>query len=109
MFTLPNLPYAHDALVPHIDKATMEIHHGKHHNAYVTNLNNAIKDTDMAGKTIEELLATISKCPAAVRNNGGGQLEHTMFLALMAPKLGGAPTRKIAGTTSPVFCLFDAF
>ena len=109
MFTLPNLPYAHDALVPHIDKATMEIHHGKHHNAYVTNLNNAIKDTDMAGKTIEELLATISKCPAAVRNNGGGHWNHTMFWSIMAPNAGGAPTGKLADTIAAEFGSFDAF
>src|SRR5260221_5014432 len=101
-FTLPALPYAPDALEPHIDKATMEIHHGKHHNAYVTNLNKALESApDLAGKTLEQLLA--NNCAAvpegirtAVRNNGGGHSNHSLFWTLMAPKAGGAPSGNLA-------------
>ena len=78
-FELPNLPYAHDALEPHFDTLTMQIHHGKHHNAYVTNLNAALAGTENEGKSLEELLANISKLPVAVRNNGGGHWNHSMF------------------------------
>ena len=79
-FTLPELPYAHDALEPHFDKLTMEIHHGKHHQAYVTNLNAALEGGDWADKSIEELMANISKLPPAVRNNGGGNRRYLWFI-----------------------------
>ena len=96
-FTLAPLPYAYDALEPHIDKLTMQIHHDKHHNAYVTNLNAALeKYPDLQSKSIEDLLRDISKVPEdirmAVRNNGGGHMNHTMFWQIMGPKGGGAPT-----------------
>ncbi|MFZ9155647.1 MAG: superoxide dismutase, partial [Schleiferiaceae bacterium] len=91
MFTLPNLPYAHNALEPHIDALTMEIHHGKHHQAYVNNLNAAIEGTPMAGKSLEALIKEHSDVPA-VRNNGGGHYNHSMFWTLMSPNGGGQPT-----------------
>ena len=78
-FELPNLPYAHDALEPHIDTLTMQIHHGKHHNAYVTNLNAAVAGTENEGKSLEELMANISKLSPAIRNNGGGHFNHSLF------------------------------
>lgn len=95
-FTLPNLPYAHDALVPHIDKTTMEIHHGKHHQAYVDNLNKALAGTEHEGKTLEELFAIMSKLPMAVRNNGGGHFNHTLFWEILSPNGGGNPSGKLA-------------
>jgi superoxide dismutase, Fe-Mn family len=95
-FELPPLPYAFNALEPHIDARTMEIHHGKHHQAYVTNLNNAIKGTDAENKSIEDICRSVSKYPAAVRNNGGGHYNHTLFWQIMAPKAGGAPAGEIA-------------
>jgi len=82
-FELPALPYAYDALEPYIDKMTMEIHHTKHHNAYVTNLNKAVEGTEMEGKSLEDLMANISKYPTAVRNNGGGHWNHSLFWTLM--------------------------
>ena len=88
-FSLPDLPYAHDALEPTIDARTMEIHHGKHHQAYVTNLNAAIAGTEMEGQSIEEILHNIAKAPAAVRNNGGGHYNHTLFWESMSPDGGG--------------------
>jgi Fe-Mn family superoxide dismutase len=114
-FTLPPLPYAPDALEPHIDKATMEIHHGKHHNAYVTNLNKALESApDLAGKSIEELLA--NNCAIvpenirmAVRNNGGGHWNHSMFWKIMGPGAGGAPVGKVAQAINGAFGGFDAF
>jgi Fe-Mn family superoxide dismutase len=114
-FTLPPLPYASDALEPHIDKATMEIHHGKHHNAYVTNLNKALEGSpDLANKTIEELLA--GNCAAvpenirtAVRNNGGGHINHSMFWQIMKPHGGGPPTGAIAEAINSTFGGFDQF
>src|SRR5919201_5123377 len=114
-FTLPPLPYPSDALEPHIDKMTMEIHHGKHHNAYVTNLNKALESApDLAGKSIEELLA--NNCAivpenirTAVRNNGGGHVNHTMFWQIMGPKAGGAPMGKIADAMNAAFGSFDKF
>ena len=114
-FTLPPLPYAPDALEPHIDKMTMEIHHGKHHNAYVTNLNKALESApDLAGKTIEELLA--NNCAivpenirTAVRNNGGGHLNHSMFWKIMGPNAGGAPVGNVAQAITGAFGSFDAF
>jgi superoxide dismutase, Fe-Mn family len=114
-FTLPPLPYATDALEPHIDKLTMEIHHGKHHNAYVTNLNKALESApDLANKSIEELLA--NNCAAvpenirtAVRNNGGGHINHSMFWKIMGPGGGGAPVGNVAQAITGTFGSFDAF
>jgi Fe-Mn family superoxide dismutase len=107
--TLPALPYAHDALEPHFDKLTMEIHHGKHHNAYVTNLNNAIVGTDAENKSIEELIANISKYPMPVRNNGGGHWNHTFFWNSLAPNAGGNPTGKLADAITTEFGSFETF
>jgi Fe-Mn family superoxide dismutase len=108
-FTLPALPYAFNALEPHIDARTMEIHHGKHHNAYVTNLNNAITGTDAEKLSIEEICKNISKYPVAVRNNGGGHYNHTLFWAIMAPKAGGTPTGAVADAINAAFGNFDEF
>ena len=107
-FELPSLPYAHDALEPHIDTKTMEIHHGKHHNAYVTNLNNAIAGTDMEGKSIEEICAQHSDVPA-VRNNGGGHFNHSLFWTVMSPNGGGTPSGDLAAAIDSAFGSFDAF
>ena len=112
--TLPPLPYAPDALEPHIDKQTMEIHHGKHHNAYVTNLNAALeKAPELQSKSIEDLVKGINTVPeavrTAVRNNGGGHLNHSMFWQIMGPKAGGAPTGAIADAITSSFGGFDAF
>lgn len=107
-FELPSLPYAHDALAPHIDTRTMEIHHGKHHNAYVTNLNGAIAGTEMEGKSIEAICAEHSDVPA-VRNNGGGHFNHSLFWTVMSPNGGGNPTGDIAGAIDEAFGSFDAF
>jgi Fe-Mn family superoxide dismutase len=114
-FTLPALPYAHDALEPHIDKMTMEIHHGKHHNAYVTNLNKALESApNLASKSIEELLA--NNCAivpeairTAVRNNGGGHINHSMFWQIMGPGKGGSPVGNLASAINAAFGSFDAF
>jgi Fe-Mn family superoxide dismutase len=114
-FTLPPLPYAPDALEPHIDKMTMEIHHGKHHNAYVTNLNKALESApELANKSIEELLANNcaivpEKIRTAVRNNGGGHINHSMFWKIMGPKGGGAPVGNVAQAITGAFGGFDAF
>ena len=114
-FTLPPLPYASDALEPYIDKATMEIHHGKHHNAYVTNLNKALESApELAGKTVEELLANnLAIVPenikTAVRNNGGGHSNHTFFWPILGPNAGGAPSGDIASVITGNFGSFDAF
>ena len=108
-FELPALPYAPDALEPHIDKATMEIHHGKHHQAYVTNLNKAIEGTDLAGKSIEDLLAHISKAAPAVRNNGGGHYNHSLFWKLLSPKSAGKPSGELAAAIDKAFGSFDKF
>jgi len=107
-FTLPALPYAHDALEPHIDKQTMEIHHGKHHQAYVDNLNKALAGTENEGKPLEELIANISKLPAAVRNNGGGHWNHTFFWETLAPNAGGAPSGELAEAINSTFGSLDA-
>ena len=112
-FSLPPLPYAFDALEPSIDKMTMEIHHGKHHNAYVTNLNKALESApDLASKTVEELLA--NNCAivpdaikTAVRNNAGGHINHSMFWQIMGPKAGGAPGGKLAEAIKSTFNSFD--
>jgi Fe-Mn family superoxide dismutase len=108
-FELPGLPYAHDALEPYIDKATMEIHHGKHHQAYVTNLNNAIAGTDAESKSLEEIIRNISKYSAAVRNNGGGHFNHSMFWKLMKPNGGGAPSGELTAEIDKAFGSFDKF
>src|SRR5882672_52273 len=105
---LPPLPYAHDALEPHIDKATMEIHHDKHHNAYVTNLNKAIAGNGaLESKTVEALISELGSLPesirGAVRNNGGGHANHSMFWKLLAPKAGGAPTGKLGDDIKSTF------
>lgn len=106
-FVLDPLPYANDALEPHFDALTMEIHHDRHHNAYVTNLNAAVAGTDLEGKTIEELLAGISKLPAPVRNNGGGHWNHTFFWNILAPNAGGAPVGTLAAAIDATFGSFD--
>ena len=108
-FELPKLPYAHNALEPHIDAKTMEIHHGKHHQAYVTNLNNAIKGTDLEKQSIEEICKNISKHSAAVRNNGGGHYNHSLFWTIMKPNGGGEPTGAIADAIKSTFGSFDDF
>lgn len=114
-FTLPALPYPPDALEPHIDKMTMEIHHGKHHGAYVNNLNKALESApDLGKKTLEELLA--NNCAVvpenirtAVRNNGGGHINHSMFWVILSPKGGGAPVGNLASAINAAFSSFDAF
>jgi Fe-Mn family superoxide dismutase len=108
-FELPALPYAYDALEPYIDKMTMEIHHTKHHNAYVTNLNKAVEGTDMAGKSLDELLKNISKHPVAVRNNGGGHWNHSLFWTLMKQNGGGAPSGALADAIKSSFGSFNDF
>ncbi|MCE3229072.1 MAG: superoxide dismutase [Bacteroidetes bacterium] len=95
-FELPKLNYAFNALEPHIDAKTMEIHHGKHHQAYVTNLNNAIAGSDTEKMSIEDICKNISKYPAAVRNNGGGHYNHSLFWEIMAPNAGGTPSGEVA-------------
>ncbi|MBS1488592.1 MAG: superoxide dismutase [Bacteroidetes bacterium] len=108
-FTLPALPYALNALEPHIDARTMEIHHGKHHNAYVTNLNNAIAGKPEENLSIEEICKNISKYPAAVRNNGGGHYNHSLFWTVMAPHAGGAPKGAVADAIHAAFGNFEEF
>ena len=107
-FELPNLPYAHDALEPHIDTKTMEIHHGKHHAGYTNNLNAAIEGTEMAGKSIEELVINHSD-NGAVRNNGGGYYNHSLFWQVMSPNGGGAPSGALADAINAAYGSFDAF
>jgi len=114
-FSLPPLPYAADALEPHIDKMTMEIHHGKHHNAYVTNLNKALESApNLASKTVEELLANScaivpDAIKTAVRNNGGGHINHSMFWTILSAKGGGQPSGGLADAIKSTFGGFDAF
>ena len=108
-FTLPALPYAFNALEPHIDARTMEIHHGKHHNAYVTNLNNAIAGTPAEGLSLEEICKNISKYPVAVRNNGGGHYNHSLFWTIMAPNAGGNPDGALGDAINAAFGSFDEF
>ena len=115
-YTLPALPYAYDALEPHIDAQTMEIHHSKHHQTYITNLNNAVKDTPYADIPVEELIADLSRLPAAlqlpVRNNGGGHANHSLFWTVMAPAGeggGGAPTGALAAAIDQDLGGLDAF
>ena len=108
-FELPKLPYDYNALEPHIDARTMEIHHGKHHNGYTNNLNNAIAGTDLEGKSIEEILTGLDLSNAAVRNNGGGFYNHALFWSTMSPNGGGTPTGALAEAIDAAFGSFDAF
>jgi Fe-Mn family superoxide dismutase len=108
-FELPKLPYAYDALEPHIDARTMEIHHGKHHAGYTNNLNNAIAGTALEGKSIEDILTNLDMNNGAVRNNGGGYYNHDLFWKVMSPNGGGNPTGAIAIAIDTAFGSFDAF
>ena len=108
-FTLPALPYAFNALEPHIDARTMEIHHGKHHNTYVTNLNNAIAGKPEENLSIEEICKAVSKYPVAVRNNGGGHYNHSLFWTLLSPSGGGTPSGAVADAITSAFGNFDEF
>lgn len=112
-FQLPALPYAFDALEPHIDARTMEIHHGKHHAAYTTNLNAALEGTEWANKSIEEILANLDALPeakrTAVRNNGGGFANHNLFWEIMGPNAGGAPSGELAAAIDSAFGSFEKF
>ena len=108
-FELPQLPYAHDALEPHIDAQTMQIHHTKHHQAYVTNLNNAIAGTELEGKSLEDLMQNIASAPAAVRNNGGGHWNHSLFWTVLGPNGGGEPTGAIGEAITQAFGSYEKF
>lgn len=108
-FTLPALPYSFNALEPHIDAKTMEIHHGKHHNTYVTNLNNAVAGKPEENLSIDEICKNISKYPVAVRNNGGGHWNHSFFWTIMGPNAGGKPSGAIADAINSAFGSFDEF
>ena len=108
-FELPNLPYAHDALEPHIDTKTMEIHHGKHHQGYTNNLNGAIEGTDLAGKSIEDICKGMDMNNGAVRNNGGGYYNHDLFWKVMSPNGGGAPSGDLADAINAACGSFDGF
>jgi superoxide dismutase, Fe-Mn family len=108
-FELPKLPYAYDALEPHIDARTMEIHHSKHHNAYTTNLNAAIAGTDLEGESIEEILKNLDLTKAAIRNNGGGYFNHNLFWTVMSPNGGGEPTGELADAINAAFGSFATF
>ncbi|GBD86655.1 superoxide dismutase [Mn] [bacterium BMS3Abin03] len=108
-FELPALPYDYDALEPYVDKMTMEIHHTKHHNGYVTKLNAAVEGTELEGKSLEELLQNISKHPAAVRNNGGGHYNHSLFWTIMKGNGGGQPDGDLADAINSAFTSFDEF
>lgn len=108
MFELPALPYAHNALEPHIDARTMEIHHGKHHQAYVNNLNNAVKGNAAEGVSLLDLIHNISKYTPAIRNNGGGHWNHTFFWGIMGPNAGGQPTGALMDSIVASFGSFDA-
>lgn len=112
-YELPNLPYAHDALEPHIDARTMEIHHGKHHQAYINKVNTAIESSDLEGKSIEDLVADLDAIPedirGAVRNNGGGHANHSLFWTIMGPAAGGAPQGDLAAAIDAACGSFEAF
>ncbi|MCG8578549.1 MAG: superoxide dismutase [Bacteroidales bacterium] len=108
-FELPKLEYAYDALEPHIDARTMEIHHSKHHAGYTNNLNAAVDGTDLAGKSIEDILANVSQHSVAVRNNGGGFYNHNLFWTVMSPNGGGQPDGELAAAIDKAFGSFDAF
>jgi len=108
-FTLPALPYAFDALEPHIDSQTMQIHHGKHHQAYVDNLNKAIAGTEHENKSLEQLIATAGKISPAVRNNGGGHWNHSFFWEILSANSGGKPSGKLGDAINSTFGSFEAF
>ncbi|WP_164103444.1 superoxide dismutase [Candidatus Laterigemmans baculatus] len=112
-YTLPQLPYAYDALEPHIDARTMEIHHTKHHQAYITKVNDAIAGTPLENKSIEDLISDLSAVPedkrGAVRNNGGGHANHSLFWTLMGPGKGGSPSGPLADAINQTFGSFDSF
>ena len=108
-FKLPELPYAFDALEPHIDAKTMEIHHGKHHKGYTDKLNDAIKGTELEGKTIEEILTNLDMENKAVRNNGGGFYNHSLFWKVLSPNGGGKPSGELAEAIDSAFGSFDDF
>ena len=108
-FTLPELPYAYNALEPNIDARTMEIHHSKHHNGYTTKLNGAIEGTDLAGKSIEDILNGLDMSNGAVRNNGGGFYNHRLFWTVMSPNGGGEPTGEVATAINNAFGSFEEF
>jgi len=108
-FELPELPYAYDALAPHIDAKTMEIHHSKHHGGYVSKLNAAISGTEMEGKSLEELMAKAGEYGTGVRNNGGGHFNHTLFWEILSPNGGGAPSGGLADAINSAFGSFDKF
>jgi superoxide dismutase, Fe-Mn family len=113
-FELPQLPYAYDALEPHIDKETMNIHHTKHHNTYVTNLNNALQgNEELQSKSVEELVSNLDAVPeairTAVRNNGGGHANHSLFWQLLSPNGGGAPSGELADAITKKFGSFESF
>ena len=108
-FTLPPLPFAHDALEPHIDKLTMQIHHGKHHQAYVDNLNKAVAGTPNENKSLEDLIASAGSISPAVRNNGGGHWNHSFFWEILTPGGAAKPTEKVVKAINSVFTTFDAF
>ena len=112
-YTLPELPYAHNGLEPHVDARTMEIHHGKHHNAYVTNVNKALEGSGVAEQSIEDLCRNIESVPenirTAVRNNGGGHANHSLFWTVMSPQGGGAPSGDLAAVIDAELGGFDAF
>lgn len=108
-FELPNLPYAYDALEPHIDARTMEIHHTKHHNGYTTKLNAAIKGTDLEGKSIEAILKGLDMNNSAVRNNGGGFYNHSLFWTILSPNGGGKPSGELAEAINAAYGSFDGF
>ena len=108
-FTLAPLPYAHEALEPHFDTLTMQIHHGKHHQAYVDNLNKAVAGTSHENDTLEQLVAAAGSISVAVRNNGGGHWNHTFFWESLAPNAGGTPTGKLAEAINTAFGSFEAF
>ena len=108
-FELPNLAYAYDALEPHIDARTMEIHHTKHHNGYTTKLNGAVEGTDLAGQSIEDILKNLDMNNGAVRNNGGGYFNHNLFWDVMSPNGGGSPSGSIAEAIDSAFGSFDRF
>lgn len=108
-FELPALPYAFDALEPHVDARTMEIHHGKHHAGYVNNLNKAVEGTEAEGKSLEELMQNMSKYSTAVRNNGGGHYNHSLFWSVMGPNKGGNPSGELSDAINKQFGSFDKF
>ena len=112
-YSLPDLPYGYDALEPHIDARTMEIHHSKHHNTYITNVNGAIEGTDLASKSVEDLIADLDSVDAAkrtaVRNNGGGHANHSLFWTVMGPGSGGQPSGALASAIDADLGGFDSF